>query len=161
MHIFKNKLGKSIALMNILLFLSLIVYFYYQSNFFAYQLLIVPIFFTIFFFKEIRINKDKMVLYYPLRPLFRLKSIENNKIKKVIFKVHGDNLTSYSFVSIYMSSFPFITEVRTQRPGEIFSFFETIAESSFKVKSKGKQNHFIIDHLRKKGIDYNLNFVGE
>jgi hypothetical protein len=126
-------------------------------------ILILNSYFIFFVFKELNYNEEILEIYYPIRPIFRKIKIPVKKIKIVSFMAYGGNGPNSSpFIRFVLTKYPFFVEFRVKESEEILDFFRTVAENNtFTVKSRMKQNHYVINDLKKQGITSKLKFKGE
>lgn len=161
-HKLNNKTGKAYALFMSAFFLLLIALVYYYSAVIAYYLLAIPTLMLLFFYKEIRYNKDLLVIHFPLRPIFRNYRISVGHISRIRFRAYGGGGKNYPFMGFTLKGFPFYNELRISNPEEVLSFFEvTAGNACYKARSVDRQNHFVISHLKEKGVSSTIKFTEE
>lgn len=149
------------ALLVAIFFLILLLIVYYYVNVIAYFLLIIPMLMLFFFYKEIRYNEYQLVIYFPLRPLFRNYKISIEQINRIRFRAYGGGGKNWPFMGFVFRTFPFYNELRISDPEEVLTFFEvTAVKASYEVRSVDRQNHFVISHLTKQGVKSNIKFIG-
>ena len=158
-----NKEGKNLAIWMVIYCLILEIILVSVILKFWIVVLILNFYFLFFVYKQLNYNEYNLEIYFPLRPFFRRRIVNMDRIKHVSFMAYGKNgPNSDPFIRFVLTKSPFFVEFRIKEPEEVLEFFRTVAENNtFSVKSRMKQNHYVLNDLMKQGIKSNLNFKGE
>lgn len=150
-----NTPGRQSVLFFTLVFMTLILYLFWENLFFFWWILAFPILFLMIFYKKVFCNGHGVILYYPFRIVFRKIIIKNEDIRKVRFIAYGKSVNGYAHLSVFVKKIPFITEIRVSETDDVINFFkQTVAKANYKATSSVKHEKYIIEVLTEAGINF-------
>jgi hypothetical protein len=152
----KSKASKEFIIARLVIFGLMIIFtFIYQHYYIVLSLLIISSLFAFRFYKQVGINEENIIFYYPFRPFLKYKNIPVSKLKRFNFKPTHDGPEHWPYIRMTFSVFPYFTEFRITGMDDVYEIAKRLAVNGhFKVKACDYRKKQFFKYLESNNIDH-------
>ncbi|MES2556906.1 MAG: hypothetical protein V4604_12190 [Bacteroidota bacterium] len=154
----KSKASKQFIIGQLVIFGALSIFLLiYQHYYLVLSLLIVNLLFAFRFYKQVGINNEQIIFYYPFRPFLKDKKIPVSRLKRFKFKPTHDGPEGWPYIRMTFSVFPYFTEFRITGMDDVYEIAKRlVVNGHFKVKASDYRKKQFFKYLETNKIDHHL-----